>query len=388
MGYLAHIAFCVFLIVFVKAFYDGGDIDSYHYHGSVVANLLYEDFFRNAPDVIRVIFNISAEHNVIRGMGGPTGALVGISAILQYLMGGDALYGSSMVISILAFWGQYFIYLTLKSELSESLKERILVATLLIPSVVFWSSGLVKEGVALAGLGPLVWGVITIVRGRGWVKGIIAASYGAILIGIIKPYFLAPFFIAFGAYLYWKRAIAKRQADAVVIKPIYLILATLIVLLGLVVIGRIFPSISMSRIAETTAAQQQLVTKTTGGSDYEIASEGERSLIGQMYLAPIGLAFALFRPLPFEIRNIAMALNVIEMTIILIFWIQIIRARRIARTRDIITGNPILVFCLVFTVVAGIGVGLATTNMGSLSRYRMPIMPFYAALLLVLQKKK
>jgi hypothetical protein len=49
--------------------------------------------------------------------------------------------------------------------------------------------------------------------------------------------------------------------------------------------------------------------------------------------------------------------------------------------------SPFLVSSVVFILVFGVGVGLATRNLGSLSRYRMPMMPFYATTLLVLRRR-
>ncbi len=41
-----------------------------------------------------------------------------------------------------------------------------------------------------------------------------------------------------------------------------------------------------------------------------------------------------------------------------------------------------------FKIGFGIAVGLTSTNLGTLSRYRSPILPFFAILLLVLQKPR
>ena len=39
---------------------------------------------------------------------------------------------------------------------------------------------------------------------------------------------------------------------------------------------------------------------------------------------------------------------------------------------------PSLSFCLVFTIVFGIGVGITSGNFGSLVRYRIPFLPFFS----------
>lgn len=45
--------------------------------------------------------------------------------------------------------------------------------------------------------------------------------------------------------------------------------------------------------------------------------------------------------------------------------------------------NPFLSMCAGFTATFGVVVGLATTNLGTLSRYRAPMVPFFVGMLLV-----
>jgi hypothetical protein len=49
--------------------------------------------------------------------------------------------------------------------------------------------------------------------------------------------------------------------------------------------------------------------------------------------------------------------------------------------------RPFLGFCAVFVLLFGTGVGLATTNLGTLVRYRMPLIPFFAVLLVTLLQR-
>ena len=43
-----------------------------------------------------------------------------------------------------------------------------------------------------------------------------------------------------------------------------------------------------------------------------------------------------------------------------------------------------LTFCAVFVLTFAVAVGLSTLNLGTLSRYRIPMMPFFTVLLFVL----
>jgi hypothetical protein len=40
--------------------------------------------------------------------------------------------------------------------------------------------------------------------------------------------------------------------------------------------------------------------------------------------------------------------------------------------------NPTVLFCLVFSITFAFAVGISTFNFGTLARYKIPMMPFYA----------
>jgi hypothetical protein len=97
---------------------------------------------------------------------------------------------------------------------------------------------------------------------------------------------------------------------------------------------------------------------------------------------------ALFRPSLLDTSGVMVFLNAIEMTwitglVVLVFYrySPLQNLRRIA-------ARPPLAFCLGFVLTLSVGVGLTTVNLGTLSRYRMPLIPFYVLLLSVLSMRK
>ena len=79
-----------------------------------------------------------------------------------------------------------------------------------------------------------------------------------------------------------------------------------------------------------------------------------------------------------------MFLNALETSALLFLTLRLLIRGGISRVSQAVLSSPLLVFCLVFTIVMGTAVGLASTNLGSLSRYRMPFMPFFVGLVLIL----
>jgi hypothetical protein len=75
----------------------------------------------------------------------------------------------------------------------------------------------------------------------------------------------------------------------------------------------------------------------------------------------------------------------LETAAFLVLAFRAFRRRPPRETWQTVVGSPPLAFCVVFCAVFGVGVGLMTTNLGALSRYRMPLIPFFVVLLLVLE---
>ena len=81
-----------------------------------------------------------------------------------------------------------------------------------------------------------------------------------------------------------------------------------------------------------------------------------------------------------------MVFSGLEITVLLVLLVRAIRRSGGSLVRAILQ-TPVLLFSLVFVIVFGVAVGLVTTNMGTLSRYRLPLMPFYVTLVLALDRR-
>lgn len=77
--------------------------------------------------------------------------------------------------------------------------------------------------------------------------------------------------------------------------------------------------------------------------------------------------------------------NALEATWIIVLTIQVFRRNTAAGVLRRVTNSPTLMFCLAFTLILALGTGLSTANLGTLSRYRAPMMPFFFTLLFMLR---
>jgi len=160
------------------------------------------------------------------------------------------------------------------------------------------------------------------------------------------------------------------------------VLAAAIVYAGVIFLGRAYPIYLIENLGEGLARHQRLGVQAGGGSFYSMGDETAMSLQKQIAFAPLAIGTALFRPFIFEARNALAFVAAFEALVITIFvGHALVRTGPRAALR-VVMSTPVLFAGAIFTIVFGMAVGLATTNFGSLSRYRMPLMPFYAAVVL------
>jgi hypothetical protein len=384
-GFVAHVGAVFVQIWVIEQVYGGGDIDGYYRSGVELANALRNDFDFIFPEMVRLFFH-DPEANLpfaVFGGAGPTGSLSAITAILFYLLG-DSLIGSSMAVALAAFFGKVAIAHAIGEDLDPEKRRLVLAASLLVPSVVFWSSTIAKEAVVVAFLGFALLALRPVIAGQVNPVKLVGAGLCLVPVAMIKPYVLLPLSIAFAAWLYWDRA--GRLGRAVTIRPAYVVVAVVVVTGFFAVVGRLSPQFAVENLAKSTATSQIAGLGVEGGSNYQLRDPvaEDLSLQSQLLLAPIALPTALFRPFIFEVKNPMMLVNALETSVLLFLTIRLLLRGGLVRVRKAIVSNPTLVFCFVFTLVMGTAVGLASTNMGSLSRYRTPFMPFFVALVLIL----
>lgn len=382
MSFAMHVASALAQVWITRDYYGYGDMMTYFYNGTMLSNLLSYDFSTFAPEAVKLILHQTETRIPIEDVasGTASSAMVGIAGFL--LLGlGNSLYALCILVAMASFGGKILLYRGLKEELPPEVSQAAMTASLLIPSAVFWSSGFLKESLATTALGVLFYATHQLLRHRTPLAAVMAAV-GLLGIGLIKPYILFPFAIGVGAWVYSIRA--GRMGRTLTLKLGPTVLAILLMLGAILLLGKLFPDYAVDRVAESTAQQQELGQKVEGsGSRYSLGVVEEKSLAGQLVLAPLALITALFRPFIFESKNILMFINSFETTAVTYLFLMAVLRGRYRQFIDRVLSTPILAFSVSMSLVFALAVGLASTNLGTLSRYRMPMLPFLFTVLLV-----
>ena len=390
-SFLAHMAAGIALILVYTYYYTrGGDMISYHRLGVPIAEALRYDFGEVFPEVWALF--IHGDYRLpLDPVGlGSTGTMQAVAVALLFLLG-NSIYAAALVVSVLSYLAKVMVYRALRSEFPEAAHEKVLFASVLSPTGIVWTCALLKEPVLMVFFGPAFLGLKWILDGRRLIGGGILVALGSAGILLIKPYVLIALALAGGVWIFWARTL--RSGGNIVVKPMYFLLAAGIVMVGFTVVSNFFPSLSPDKVAESMQYQRRVSAHEEGGSNFYLegrdapSDEAPREgLLSQIAIMPVALVTALFRPFIFESFSAMQFLNAIEMTWLLVMFVQIMRKNRWTDLVRRVTANPALMFCLVFVLVLAMGTGLSTANLGTLSRYRAPMMPFFLLLLVILRE--
>jgi hypothetical protein len=123
-----------------------------------------------------------------------------------------------------------------------------------------------------------------------------------------------------------------------------------------------------------------------GGSLIEIKDIDISSVGGVLKFIPQGIVNVFFRPFPWEISNVLMIFTVLENLFFMFLVIKTIFKSRFFTNKLYINKNY-QVFCILFSISLAFAIGISTFNFGSMVRYKIPFLPFWASFLLIINKK-
>jgi hypothetical protein len=379
--FFMHVGFAAVQVPITLSFYGSSDMFLYFSYGEILAQMMERDPLRVIPEVTALLLHNSPRLPLtIIGAGTSTGSMSALAAWAFYLLG-PSKYATCIAFAMLSLCGKIGMYRVFRANVDSALRWPVAIATLFLPSFVFWSSGLIKEAIAVAGFGWVLFGIHLWIRESRPVPGWVLISVGAIPIWLIKPYILFPLVLAGGSWYYWARSLKRGRVR---VRPAYLAVAAVLGVGGIALLGQHFSEYAPDTFSTRAYALQQIGRGMRGGSNYVLGGETPTTLAGQLAYAPVALLASLFRPAIFEVRNPLMLANALETTVFTLLFVRVLFTRNLGNVRRQVMEQPFLVFCVVFVIAFGIAVGLTSTNLGTLSRYRSPILPFFAVLLLVL----
>ena len=381
----------IFLGALYQFYYGGGDTFGY-YNG---ATHIFDAFYNEPSIAVKLIFNennyqggvypyaskiwmyqSSTEYMVVR--------IAGIFAILT----GGTYTGTALLFALVSFSGLWAMYMAF-SKLFPNQLFGLAIAILFIPSTIFWGSGILKDSLTFGLLGWSTAALIHLLywQRRSWLW--LSVLFGSLVFAFsIKEYIVLSFLPAAMIWAYF--VLIKRVYNKVLrvlIAPFVLTIMLLLSAYTVYKVGENSPRYSLANLAQTAKITAYDIGRWTGrdaGSRYDLG-DLDGSLISMLRLAPAAINVSLFRPYLWEVRNPLMLLASLEGLVLMVFTIIIMF--RIIWFKVNILNSPAAWFSLVFSLTFAFAVGISTYNFGTLFRYKVPLMPFFAILLVLAWSK-
>ena len=141
-------------------------------------------------------------------------------------------------------------------------------------------------------------------------------------------------------------------------------------------------------IANKAVLTKNDLTRDAYGQNSFDIGEIDGSVTGIITKFPQAVMAGLFRPYLWDVSNFVMLISALENTALLFFVIKIIFQLGPMRFLGKIFNDPLLIFSFVFVLFFTFALGLTTANFGALVRYKIPAIPFFISMLMVINPKR
>lgn len=388
---------CVLTAFMYQYYYHGGDTFVYFLYILKIKEVFYIDFdafidlafkFKHNPFIVAYY---TGNESYYFFDSGPD-LVIKIGLYLSYFFLNTFIL-ISLTITMFAFLGCWKLF-KMFTELYPHLEKEIAIATLFIPSVFYWGTGLMKDPICIGALGLFTYSIYeAFIKRKKIIINIIIAIINGFLIVKIKVYIILAFAPASALWIFSRyRYTIKNDLLRALMGPIMYLAGGAISILILSLMASFAERYSINEMMRTAKdTQNWLVTssKVSGGSFYTLG-DIDYTLLGILKVFPKAINVALFRPYIWEARKIMLFPAAIEGIFTMFITVRLLFRTGFFRFIKMVGANAEVQFCLIFSIIFAFAVGFTSFNFGALARYKIPFMPFYYIAIFILsdtQKK-
>jgi hypothetical protein len=259
------------------------------------------------------------------------------------------------------------------------------IATLFIPSVGIWCTGITKDALIYIAILYVITQVFSIFN--GWsklsIKSLIIIVVASFIIFQLRSFifYLVVVSIILGILAGYQRKI--KQNFILRIGYFVAIVSGFFLLIFVLINSNAVDALNESSFLEEAEIVQNdfINNETYTGQRYDLG-EIEFSVFGLLKVFPISVLTSFYRPIILEARSPILIANALESLIFIWFTLKFIFQGSLIKKIRTILANEALSFALYFSVLLGFVVGFTSILFGVLVRFRAPLLPFLAILLL------
>jgi hypothetical protein len=260
--------------------------------------------------------------------------------------------------SFITLAGPIAIYRVM-ADIFPTKRLTILISTFLLPSLIYWTSGIHKEGFIFTGLALLVYCFyISFLQKRFSFKRLVVITISLTVILVLRNFlvlFLIPGLIA------WTLAENLRWKPIITFTTVYIFFTILFFSAR-----QIHPALDFP---QSVVDRQQAFLTLKGGS--AVAVRQLEPLIGSFVNnVPQVISLSVLRPYPTDVKHILSLAAALEINVLFCLFLVFLvwRQRGIKLT-------PLLLFCIFFAFSVLMSIGYTVHFLGAIVRYRSIVLP-------------
>ncbi len=368
--FVLKVAAGIFLGLLYRYYFNGGDTHTYFENAMIMHGFIHEDpviylkmIFAVDDPSLRPYYHRLLDWDNMDYFYNDSHTIVRLNALLRLFSFG--IYNVHVIFfCFMSLTGLACLYRCFVAVLPG--RDRTLLwAVFLVPSVLFWSSGILKEGLLMFGLGILFYSQHQLVIEGKWHYAV-PAFLSIVLLLFLKVYILMLLFPGIVAWL-WSESSPPALA---VLKFVVVYGACSILLLSARLIS---PNLSVESVIYWKQVNSVNLAENME-SRSKIDPPALEDRLGSLFFkAPAAFAFTLLRPAPGHAHNPFSAMAAAENVILIgILVLSLAFAGKPPQQ-----AVPLVLLCLTFTVLLFILIGFTTATAGNLVRYKMPALPLF-----------
>lgn len=268
-------------------------------------------------------------------------------------------YVNVIFYAFLSLFGCMSFYRVMK-EVFPGRKVAVLLSVFFIPSFLYWSSGLHKEGLVFTAIALIIYHIYFADReGRlSWKRGM------GVLLGILVLLALRNFILVvlLPAIIGWLLANRWPKYGRTCFVAVYLFFCLLFFGLRYIDPRLDFPG--------AVVEKQQAFIHIVGNSSIPI-TQLKPNVISFVTNTPQAITLSTLRPYPTDIRHVLSLAAAVEVVILLLLLVTSLLLPRKGNGGS----KNILYFCALFSFSLLLAIGFSVNNLGAIVRYRSIILP-------------
>jgi hypothetical protein len=268
-------------------------------------------------------------------------------------------YTNIIFYSLLSFFGPVGIYRVML-DVFPNKKNIVFIATFLLPSFIYWTSGLHKDGVVFAAFILIIYNIYFGLKENFTVSRFLFIIAGLILLLVFRNFLLL---LIVPALLGWVLAKKTKLKPVVAFSLVYAVSVLLFFSARLLSPKLNFP--------QAVVNKQQSFINLKGGSPLPV-KKLEPTFKSFVMNAPQATSLTLLRPFPSDVKHLLSFAAFAEIYLILLCFVLMILFRNRGQWID----GSLIWFCISFSFTVLLTIGYTVNFLGAIVRYRSIVLPF------------